>query len=123
METNDITYQIIGAAYKIHSAFGPGLLESAYRECMFYLLRKQGLLVEKEKAVPLIFEEIRLDVGYRLDLLVEKNVIVELKVVESFNETHMAQILTYMKLSGCDIGLLLNFKVADMRKGIKRVVL
>ena len=123
METNDITYQIIGAAYKIHSAFGPALLESAYRECMFYLLRKQGLLVEKEKAVPLIFEEIRLDVGYRLDLLVEKNVIVELKVVESFNETHMAQILTYMKLSGCDIGLLLNFKVADMRKGIKRVVL
>ena len=123
METNDITYQIIGAAYKIHSAFGPVLLESAYRECMFYLLRKQGLLVEKEKAVPLIFEEIRLDVGYRLDLLVEKNVIVELKVVESFNETHMAQILTYMKLSGCDIGLLLNFKVADMRKGIKRVVL
>ena len=123
METNDITYQIIGAAYKIHSAFGAGLLENAYKECMFHLLKKEGLFVEKEKALPLIFEEIQLDIGYRLDLLVEKNVIVELKTVESFNENHMAQLLTYMKLSGCKTGLLLNFNVADMKKGIKRVIL
>lgn len=123
METNDITYQIIGAAYKIHRAFGPGLLESAYKECLFYLLKKEGLKIEKEKPFPLTFEDVNLEIGYRVDLLVESRVVVEIKNVESFNETHIVQVLTYLKLSGYLIGLLLNFKVADMRKGIKRIIL
>lgn len=123
METNEITYQIIGAAYKIHSTFGPGLLESAYKECLFHLLTKEGLFVEKEKSLPLIFEGIKLDVGYRLDLLVENAVVVEIKVADAFNDVHTAQVLTYLKLSGNNIGLLLNFKVADMKKGIKRIIL
>lgn len=123
METNDITYHIIGAAYKIHRIFGPGLLENAYKECLFYLLKKEGLIVEKEKSLPLIFEGVHLDIGYRLDLLVENSVVVEIKIAESFTETHIAQVLTYLKLSGCEVGLLLNFKVADMKKGIKRIIL
>ncbi len=124
METiNDITYQIIGATYKVHSSLGPGLLENAYKECLYYLLRKEGLSVEKEKSLPLVFEDVKLDVGYRVDLFVEKKVIVEIKAIETFNDTHMAQVLTYLKLSGCKIGLLFNFNVADMKKGIKRIIL
>ena len=120
---NDLTYQIIGAAYKVHSALGPGLLESAYKECLYYVLTKEGLFVEKEKALPLVFEEVRLEAGYRLDLLVDNNVVIEIKAVEAFTDVHMAQVLTYLKLSGCKIGLLLNFNVADMKKGIKRIIL
>ena len=120
---NDLTYQIIGAAYKVHSALGPGLLESAYKECLYYVLTKEGFFVEKEKALPLIFEEVKLEAGYRLDLLVDNNVVIEIKAVEAFTDVHMAQVLTYLKLSGCKIGLLLNFNVADMKKGIKRIII
>ena len=120
---NNLTYQVIGAAYKIHSSLGPGLLESAYKEALFYVLDKEGFFVEKEKALPLLFETVRLDAGYRLDLLVENKVVVEIKAVESFTDVHMAQVLTYLKLSGCKTGLLLNFNVADMKKGIKRIIL
>ena len=123
METNDITYSIIGAAYRIHKVFGPGLLENAYKECLCHLLKKDGLVVEKEKSLPLIFEDVKLEIGYRLDLLVENSVVVEIKIAESFTETHTAQVLTYLKLTSCKVGLLLNFKVADMKKGIKRVIL
>lgn len=120
---NELTYQIIGAAYKIHSSLGPGLLESAYKECLYYLLVKEGVFVEKEKTLPLIFEEVKLDIGYRMDLFVENKIVVETKAVEAFTDVHTAQVLTYLKLSGCKIGLLLNFNVSDMKKGIKRVIL
>jgi GxxExxY protein len=89
----------------------------------YYLLRKDGLPVEKEKALPLVFEEVKLETGYRVDLFVEKKVVVKIKAVEAFTEVHTAQVLTYLKLSGCKIGLLLNFNVADMKKGIKRMIL
>lgn len=120
---NNLTYQIIGVAYKIHSSLGPGLLESAYKECLYYLLLKEGGFVEKEKALPLVFEEVRLEIGYRMDLFVENTVVVEIKAVEAFTDVHMSQVLTYLKLSGCKIGLLLNFNVSDMNKGIKRIIL
>jgi len=120
---NDLTYQIIGSAYKIHRSLGPGLLESAYKECLYYLLVKEALFVEKEKALPLLFEEIKLEIGYRMDLFVERKIVVEIKAVEAFTDVHMAQVITYLKLSGCKIGLLLNFNVSDMKKGIKRIIL
>ena len=123
METlNELTYQIIGAAYKVHSALGPGLLENAYKECLYYVLGKEGLFVEKEKPMPLVFEEVKLESGYRIDLLVNNKVVIEIKAVEAFTDVHIAQVLTYLKLSGCTIGILLNFNVADMKKGIKRII-
>ena len=120
---NDLTYKIIGAAYKVHSALGPGLLESAYKECLYYVLAKEGIFVEKEKGLPLLFEEVKLEIGYRIDLLVEHKIVIEVKAVEAFTDVHMAQVLTYLKFSGCTIGLLLNFNVADMKKGIKRIII
>ena len=120
---NDLTYKIIGAAYKVHSALGPGLLESAYKECLYYVLAKEGIFVEKEKGLPLLFEEVKLEIGYRIDLLVEHKIVIEIKAVEAFTDVHMAQVLTYLKLSGCTIGLLLNFNVVDMKKGIKRIII
>lgn len=122
-EINDITYEIIGAAYKVHSALGPGLLESSYKECLSYELTKSGLYVEKERGLPLIYKEVRLDIGYRLDLFVEETVVVEIKAVECINDVHIAQVLTYLKLSQSKVGLLLNFNVADLKKGIKRIIL
>ncbi len=120
---NDLTYQIIGSAYKVHRSLGPGLLESAYKECLYYLLVKEAVFVEKEKVLPLLFEEVKLEIGYRMDLFVERKIVVEIKAVEAFTDVHMSQVLTYLKLSGCKIGLLLNFNVSDMRKGIKRIIL
>jgi GxxExxY protein len=122
-EINEITYKIIGAVYRVHSELGPGLLENSYKECLCHVLKTEGLIVEKEKALPLVFETVKLDAGYRLDLFVEKKVIVEIKAVEAFTDVHTAQVLTYLKLSGCKVGLLLNFNVADMKKGIKRIIL
>jgi GxxExxY protein len=115
---NDITYHIIGLVYRIHRALGPGLLESAYQQCLYYLLQKEGIFVEREKAVPLVFEEVKLDVGYRIDLLVEHKIILEVKSVSALSDVHTAQVITYLKLSGGEVGLLLNFNVADMKKGI-----
>jgi GxxExxY protein len=102
---------------------GPGLLESAYLECLFFELEKSGLNVEKQKALPLIYKEVKLEVGYRIDLLVEEQVVVELKSVEALCDIHLAQILTYMKLSGCSLGLLANFNVKHFKDGIKRVII
>ncbi len=119
---NEISQLIIGCAIKVHTALGPGLLESAYEECLYYELVKEGLRVEKQKALPLIYEEIRLDVGYRLDLIVEDKVIVEIKACESLNDVHLAQVLTYLKLSKVKLGLLINFNVTRVKDGIKRVV-
>jgi GxxExxY protein len=123
MEIDQITHEIIDSAYKVHSTLGPGLLESAYRTCLAYELRKKGLRVDEEKPLPLVYEEIRLECGYRLDILVENTVIVELKTVLEFNDVHLAQILTYLKFSEKHVGLLLNFNVKSLRYGIKRVSL
>lgn len=120
---NEITGKIIGASFKIHTALGPGLLESSYKECLNYVLGKEGLFVEKEKPLPLVYEEVKLEIGYRLDLLVEKAVVVETKSVENLTDVHIAQVLTYLKLTGCKVGLLINFNVADLKKGIKRLIL
>ena len=120
---NHLTEQILKYAFKIHSALGPGLLESCYKECLYYELNRNGIYTEKEKPMPLYYEEIKMDVGYRADLVVEQKVIVEVKCCELFNDVHSAQLLTYLKLSGCNVGLLLNFKTASLKKGIKRMVL
>lgn len=105
MERDQITHEIIDSAYKVHTKLGPGLLESAYRICLAYELRKKGLKVEEEKPLPIIYEEIKLECGYRLDLLVENEVIVELKTVNAFNDVHLAQLLTYLRFSDKHIGL------------------
>jgi len=123
MTTDRISREILDSAYKVHSALGPGLLESAYRTCLAYELREKGLLVEEEKVLPVFYEKVKLDLGYRMDLLVDDKVIVELKTVEEFNEVHIAQLLTYLRFSRKHIGLLLNFYVKSLKDGIRRVVL
>ena len=122
MNENEISSIIIGCALDIHKALGPGLLESAYHECLLYKLRKEGLKVESEKPMPLVYEEVRLDCGYRIDLLIEDKVIVEIKSIEELNNIHLAQTLTYMKLGDYKLGLLINFNVKILKGGIKRVI-
>lgn len=119
---NELSNFIIGQAMKIHTKLGAGLLESVYKECLFYELRKNGLFVEKEKPYPLIYEEVKLDCGFRADLVVENKVIIECKCIDALNDIIKAQVLTYLRLSGCKLGLLLNFKVLHLREGIRRVV-
>ncbi|WP_255563710.1 GxxExxY protein [Mucilaginibacter rivuli] len=111
MTDNEISGSIIGAAIEVHKALGPGLLESAYKECLFYKLVQSGLYVEKERGMPLIFEEVKLDVGYRIDILVENRIVIEVKSVDVLNDIHLAQTLTYMKLGNYRLGLLINFNV------------
>lgn len=122
MEINEITELIIGCAIKVHTELGPGLLESAYQECLFFELKSAGLMVEKEKPLPLVYKDVHLECGYRIDLLVENKVVVELKAVESLTDVHMAQVLTYLKLSNNKIGLLMNFNVYRMKDGLKRLI-
>jgi GxxExxY protein len=122
MRENEISKIIFDASLKVHRALGPGLLESAYEECLFYELKKSGVKVEKQKALPLVYEDVKLEVGYRLDLLVENKVVIEVKAVETLNDVHLAQILTYLKLTNCKLGMLINFNVALIKNGIKRVV-
>lgn len=122
MKDNDITGIIIGCAIKVHTALGPGLLESAYAACLYYELVKTGLIIEKEKTLPLVYEEVKLDCGYRADFLVEKRIIVEIKSVDALNDIHLAQTMTYLKLAKCRFGLLINFNVLQLKSGIKRVV-
>ena len=121
MNENQITETIIGCAIKVHRKLGPGLLESAYQECLMFELVKAQLNVIKEKPQPLIYEEVHLNCGYRIDLFVENTIVIEVKAVESLNDVHLAQILTYLKLTNCRYGLLLNFNVAKMTDGIKRI--
>jgi len=120
---NALSYDIIGCAYKVHSQLGPGLLESTYEVCLEYELLKIGLKVERQKSLPVIYDDIKLEAGYRIDLLVEKCIILELKAVSDLASIHTAQLMTYLKLSNLKLGLLLNFNVGDMKKGIKRVIL
>ena len=122
MKENEITEKIIGCAIKVHSNLGLGLLESVYKECLFYELIKSGLVVEKEKPLPLIYKEIKMECGYRIDLLVENSVVIEIKSVDAINDIHVAQVLTYLKLSKCRIGLLINFNVVKLKDGIKRLI-
>jgi GxxExxY protein len=114
MDENQLANKIIGCAIEVHKLLGPGLLESAYQECLFYKLTKEGLSVKKQKPMPLVFEEVKLEVGYRIDILVEDKVVIELKSVETLNDIHLAQTLTYLKL--------INFNVALLKHGIKRVI-
>ncbi len=121
MEVNQITGKIIQCAIEVHKNLGPGLLESSYKECLYFELLEAGLQVEKEKALPLVYKDVKLDCGYRIDLLVENKIVVELKAVDALNDIHLAQILTYLKLQKLRFGLLINFNVAKLKDGIKRV--
>ena len=119
---NEIARIVVDYAFKVHKALGPGLLECSYEECLSYELTRAGLSVEKQKPLPLVYEQVRLEVGYRIDILVSGKVVVEVKSVEALNDVHLAQLLTYLKLSGCRLGLLINFNVALIKDGIRRVV-
>lgn len=122
MEINKITEKIIGCAIEVHKELGPGLLESTYETCLFYELVNNGLQVQKQVAMPLVYKEIHFEHGYRLDLLIEKSVVVEVKMVENICDVHIAQTLTYLKLSGAKIGLIINFNVLKLTTGIKRLI-
>ena len=122
MNENDLSTIIIGCALDIHKELGPGLLESAYQECLFYELQNKGLKVVKEKAMPLIYKDVHINCGYRIDLLVEDKVVVELKSVDELNDIHLAQTLTYLKMGDFKLGLLINFNVSLLKSGIKRVI-
>lgn len=123
MDIERIFKMVLDCSFKVHTALGPGLLESSYEDCLYFELSKLGLEVRKQMPLPLIYEDVKLEIGYRVDLLVENKVIVEIKSVESLADIHMAQILTYLKLSGCKLGLLENFNVRHLKDGIKRVIL
>jgi GxxExxY protein len=122
LELNEITGQIISAALKVHSAIGPGVLESVYQTCLFHELQQFGLTVQSQVALPVMYGTLWLDSGYRIDLLVENSIIVELKCVETLLPIHKAQLLTYLRLANKPLGLLLNFNVVHLREGIKRVL-
>lgn len=120
---NALSNKIINCAMKVHSGLGPGLLESAYEECLFFELKESGLNVRKQVPMPLIYSSVKMDIGYRIDILVEDKVVIEVKAVDAFSDVHLAQVITYLKLSNCRLGMLLNFNVSRMKNGIKRVVL
>ncbi|OKZ03878.1 MAG: GxxExxY protein [Bacteroides sp. 41_26] len=122
-ETNDLSYKIIGCAYNVHKELGPGLLESAYKTCLCYELSKIEINYEKQKGLPIIYKDVTLDCGYRIDILVENKIVIELKTVEKLLPIHTAQIMTYLKLSNKHLGLLFNFYNANLQNGIKRYVL
>ena len=122
MDINKITEIVIGCAIEVHRQLGPGLLESAYEECLCYELQQAGLRFERQKPVPVVYKEIRLDCGYRIDILVENCVVVELKTVELYNPVHEAQVLTYMKFADKKVGLMINFYVTILKNGIRRYV-
>lgn len=122
MTENDISRVVFESALKVHQALGPGLLESAYEECLFYELKKHNLKIEKQKALPLIYDEIKLDAGYRIDIIIEDKFIVEIKAVEVLTDVHLAQLLTYLRLSNCKLGLLINFNVSLLKNGVRRVI-
>ena len=122
LNENELSRIAIDCAIKVHRNLGPGLLESVYKECLFFELQKMNLHVEKEKPLPLIYNTVKLDCGYRLDILLEKKLIIELKAVDALSEIHTAQTLTYLKLSECKLALLINFNVLLLKDGIKRII-
>jgi GxxExxY protein len=123
MHENEIGKIILDAAFAVHSELGPGLLESTYEACLGYELLQRGLQIETQAALPVVYKKVKLDCGYRIDIRAEHKVVVEIKSVDALNDIHLAQVLTYLKLSGCKLGYLLNFNVAHFKNGIKRVIL
>jgi GxxExxY protein len=122
MERDEITRKIIGCAIEVHKNLGPGLLESAYEECLAYELNKAGLSTKRQVPTPVVYKDIKLECGYRIDILVEETVVLELKVVDEFNPVHEAQVLTYLKFSKKQIGLMINFNVTILKNGIRRYI-
>ncbi|CAN5467064.1 GxxExxY protein [soil metagenome] len=122
MTENELAHKIIGLAIEVHRDLGPGLLEKAYEECLFYKILKPGLLAEKQKAMPLVYEDVHLECGFRLDILVEDKLVIEVKSVEALHDVFFAQTLTYMRLGGYKLGLVINFNELMLRNGIKRVI-
>jgi len=122
MSEDEIGKAIVNCSLKVHRELGPGLLESTYEACLAYELQQSGLDVRVQKPLPVVYKEVKLDCGYRIDLLIENKVVIEIKSVEALNDVHLAQILTYLKLSGCKLGFLINFNVALIKNGIRRVV-
>lgn len=122
MKLNEISRQVIGGAIEVHKKLGPGLLESAYHKCLEYELLQKGLTVRSEVPRPIIYKEIHLNYGYRLDLLIEESLVVEIKTVETFTDVHFAQLLTYLRLGNYKLGLLINFNVCMLKNGIKRII-
>ncbi len=122
MTENEISKIVIGCAISVHKQLGPGLLESAYQECLMYEIQQKGLKVRKEKPMPIVYKEVKLDHGYRIDLLVEEKVVIEIKTVDNLMPVHMAQVLTYLRLGNYKLGLLLNFQVTILKNGIKRII-
>ena len=122
LELNALTSRIIGSAIEMHRILGPGLLESVYQACLFYELQKSGLQVDTQKTVPVVYKDVKLDIGFRADAIVERTVIVEIKSVVAVAPIHRAQVLTYLKLTGCQAGLLINFNVPVLKQGITRVL-
>ncbi len=122
MEINDLSYKIIGLAIDVHKELGPGLLESAYQECLYYEIKNAGLNVKKQLSLPIIYKDVKLDHGYRIDLLIEDKIVLELKTVEKFTDVHFAQILTYLKLGNYPLGLLINFDSKILKNSIKRFI-
>ena len=123
METNKITGEIIGAAIEVHKALGPGLLESAYEECLCHELNLKGISFKRQQSLPIEYKGVKLDCGYRVDLIIEALILIELKSIEKLLPIHEAQVLTCLKLTGLKVGLLINFNVAALRRGIKRIIL
>lgn len=121
-EINDLSYKIIGCAIEVHKILGPGLLESAYQKCLIFELEKAVLFVRKEVSLPIIYKDIELDHGYRIDLLINNKIVIELKTVESFTDVHTAQVLTYLKLGEFPLGLLINFHSKILKNNIKRFI-
>lgn len=121
-ELDAISYKIIGLAIEVHKQLGPGLLESAYQECLHYEIVNSGLTVERQKALPIVYKDVKLDHGYRIDLLIENKIVIELKTVEAFTDVHFAQILTYLKLGNYPLGLLINFDSKILKNNIKRFI-
>lgn len=119
---NDLSNIVIGEAIHIHKSLGPGLLESVYENCLFHRLSKTGLHVVKEKPIPVVFEEVKMECGYRADIVIENKLIIEIKAVEALNDIHKAQVLTYLRLTNIKLGLLMNFNVLYLKDGIKRIV-
>ena len=122
MNIEHIGRVVLNSAFKVHKALGPGLLESTYEACLVHELKKAGMRVEQQKILPIIYDGVELEAGYRLDIFVENSVVVELKAIERIKDVHMAQTLGYLKLSGCSLGYILNFNVCKMKQGIKRIV-
>ena len=122
MNENELSKIAVDCMFKVHKNLGPGLLESAYEECLFYELSKTSLLIERQKPLPLFYEAIKMEIGYRLDFMIGNKLVIEVKAVEALNDVHKAQVITYLKLSGCKLALLVNFNVVLIKDGIKRIV-